>query len=685
MTACSAVLSDSIRHPGRHADLGKEIAMSRSTWAVAGRRAQQHVSVRTMSNRFRIAHVSACSFVVLSVGFFNTQPKPARAGDEPPARAASPSSRFFIDTRASLSSIQEKLYDLGTQTLAGVDMSGPSESDMPIQVLRVEAAKAGHQRAELALEAARIALREYEDGVVPREKKIRELEIELAKAELENADRAVPQARQRYARFKQVKTGSTANLARGWELEVGEAVARLQRKQVLFALELAQSTQKDFGSLQHRIKAKNLAADVERAASDELATRATWELEKSKVKKLEQMQSPKVRRLLIQDEQKQVLALLERALPLEEELSAKVDQIKDDDPRRESGIKRIADLTYQLQEIVDRAQHAAIAGAMGKLGRRLRLASPEFQAAASPAASSIGKGPAETGSNGPIAEHRRRLDKLQEEILNLGNLVLGAVNTSNRPGLDTIKQNITVQSAHANLENARLTREVAEIAVVEYEEGIFKQDQAIALGELKLAENDLARCRESVEFATSRLAKIKQASRGTAEDLSLEFTFEDKIVDANLREPKARLAVEKAKAKLEILREYVRPRRVEELKGELEKARADEITKQAVCELEKSRLKTLQEAVDHKAPEIHEQQVLSILDRAISTAEQLRTRMEQAEKSHESAEPLRKEIAEMLGQLQTLVAQGQMENAAAKWAKLKPRVSAATVRYLGTR
>ena len=38
-----------------------------------------------------------------------------------------------------------------------------------------------------------------------------------------------------------------------------------------------------------------------------------------------------------------------------------------------------------------------------------------------------------------------------------------------------INQKITVKSAEANYENAKLAREVAEIAVMEYSEGIYKQ------------------------------------------------------------------------------------------------------------------------------------------------------------------------------------------------------------------
>ena len=39
-----------------------------------------------------------------------------------------------------------------------------------------------------------------------------------------------------------------------------------------------------------------------------------------------------------------------------------------------------------------------------------------------------------------------------------------------------VNQRITVKAAEATYENARLAREVAEIAVVEYIEGIYKSD-----------------------------------------------------------------------------------------------------------------------------------------------------------------------------------------------------------------
>ena len=70
-----------------------------------------------------------------------------------------------------------------------------------------------------------------------------------------------------------------------------------------------------------------------------------------------------------------------------------------------------------------------------------------------------------------------------------------------------INQKITTKSAEANYENAKLTREVAEIAVVEYEEGIFKQDLATVEGEIKLAESDLSRSEDRVDWARRMFVK----------------------------------------------------------------------------------------------------------------------------------------------------------------------------------
>ena len=560
--------------------------------AVANRRPVK----REKPNRLRLALVSGCVLVAL----LTVQAGASRAGTEPrrqstpQAQTAPPTSRFVADSRVTLKQLHEKLTGLATQALAGLDTTEPSADEIASQALRVETAKVGLQRATLSREVAEIALKEYQEGVSHRKRGPANQCWKWPGRTWKVADRAVPEARQRYARFKKVKTGSAADLAREWQREAGETVAQLQRKKAQFAVEQAQSKLKVLIEYQHPRDVKNLKANVEKARSHELARQATLELEQSKLKKLERMNDPARSRNLLSDDRKQIVELLVRAIPLEEQLSSRLDQTKADGQPAESVRIEITGLTRELQEIVDRAHDAGTAAAMGRLKSGLRRArgrlalgllpdwSPMVNAGDPAQEASNGQGHARADSAQFISAQRRRLNKLQDEIVRLGSQALASLDTANRGGVDIsmiTTQMITVKSAQANFENSRLTREVAEIAIVEYEEGIFKQDQATLEGEVKLAESAAARAADSIEFARGQLAKIKQASRGTAEDLSLEFSYEDRIVQASQREPRDKLALEKARTKLDNLRKYVMPRRVKEIKAEVEKARSDELAK----------------------------------------------------------------------------------------------------------
>ena len=108
-------------------------------------------------------------------------------------------------------------------------------------------------------------------------------------------------------------------------------------------------------------------------------------------------------------------------------------------------------------------------------------------------------------------------------------------------------QQITTKSAEANYENAKLTREVAEIAVTEYVEGIYKQELATVEGEIKLAESDLSRSEDRLDWAQRMFEKgyVSMAAR-ISEELTLK---------------KARFALEQAQSKRKVLVEYTRARR----------------------------------------------------------------------------------------------------------------------------
>ena len=426
------------------------------------------------------------------------------------------------------------------RVLTGLGPEDPAEADVASQSLTVESAQAGLQQAVLARDAAAIDLKAYEEGIFPQQKKTCEAELAMAQAELESADRAIQPANERFAKIKQASSGSAADLASLWRHEAGVLSARLQQKKAMLVLEQAQSKLKVLLDYEHGKHVKELRASLVKARSAELAMRATWELEQAKLRML---QNPIRSRRPLADEKKQILALLERAIPLEEQSSVRIESLRDDSQPGEALRKEITDLTGQLQGIVDQAAAVQAAAALARLKSELdrpgRRPFPprDLEAAALPPANAIGQAPAATDSASPVAASRKRLNSLQAAILALGASVLERLHATERPRDAAVTQQIEIKSAESSFENAKLAREIAEIAVVEYTEGIVKQDLATLLGEVKLAESEASRSNDAVELAKFRLAKIKQASKGSAGDLATEHAFEDWVVEATHRAP----------------------------------------------------------------------------------------------------------------------------------------------------
>jgi hypothetical protein len=123
-------------------------------------------------------------------------------------------------------------------------------------------------------------------------------------------------------------------------------------------------------------------------------------------------------------------------------------------------------------------------------------------------------------------------------------------------------QQLATRRAKAFYEIARLTRELDELAVEEYEEVNYPRDLATVRGEIKLAESDLARSKASEELNRKK---------------------------AQFARKKAQFALEQAQSKLKVLTLYTKGKTVKELVSEAEKAKSDELAKQAAWDLEKSK------------------------------------------------------------------------------------------------
>ena len=134
-------------------------------------------------------------------------------------------------------------------------------------------------------------------------------------------------------------------------------------------------------------------------------------------------------------------------------------------------------------------------------------------------------------------------------------------------------QKITTQQAEASYKQSALTREVAEYAVKEYTEGVYKQDYETAKGEIALAKSDLERATDRMTWSKNMFGKgyVSKAA-SVADELSLE---------------KSKFSLEQSQTQLDVLEKYTKDKQTKSLRSDVEKARADELSKQSSWELEK--------------------------------------------------------------------------------------------------
>jgi HlyD family secretion protein len=140
-------------------------------------------------------------------------------------------------------------------------------------------------------------------------------------------------------------------------------------------------------------------------------------------------------------------------------------------------------------------------------------------------------------------------------------------------------QDIVILGAEADYKNAQLTREVAEMALREYKDGVFKQDLQTIEGEIALARSDHQRAEDRLVWARKMFEK-GFVSKGTlvADELSLK---------------KSIFTEEQAQTRMQVLQQYMKTRTVKQLESEVEKAKAGELGKKAAHDREVTAGKSL--------------------------------------------------------------------------------------------
>jgi HlyD family secretion protein len=154
-----------------------------------------------------------------------------------------------------------------------------------------------------------------------------------------------------------------------------------------------------------------------------------------------------------------------------------------------------------------------------------------------------------------------------------------------------INQKIATQQAEASYKQAKLVREVAEYAVKEYVLGIYLQDKATYLGQIKLAESDQERAIDRLQWSTTMYAK-GYVSKAT--NIADQLTKQQSDFD-----------VEQARMQLDVLEKYTKEKQIKSLNSDVEKAKADELSKESSLNLEQSKEKKLERQIEKctlKAP-----------------------------------------------------------------------------------
>jgi multidrug efflux pump subunit AcrA (membrane-fusion protein) len=136
-------------------------------------------------------------------------------------------------------------------------------------------------------------------------------------------------------------------------------------------------------------------------------------------------------------------------------------------------------------------------------------------------------------------------------------------------------QKIATRKAEAEYKQAKLTLEVSQISVQEYEKGTYPSDIQTADGELALAKSDLERAKDRKEWADRMLLqKLLSESQHLADVFALQ---------------KAEFTLKQATTKREVLEKYTYNKEMTELKANVKKAESDTLAKEQTYELEKSK------------------------------------------------------------------------------------------------
>ncbi len=303
-----------------------------------------------MGPSFRVLIVTSLATAVLGCCLLPAASKSARGGDDgPPGKRVDAPATFIADLQRTLKDDDLRLIALANQVLE--DPGAPGAVEDQLDRLRIDAMKAEgeYQYATFRREIAEMALKEYTEATLPHA--------------LTAADGALG-----VAQAEQVAAREMAKRAND---DTQKIVAQLGVLRAAFSLEQAESEKKVLVQYTKSKLTKDLGAQLEKAISEERARKAEWELLKRRIEKMQKAATAEPSHT---DVENRIIALLDRAAPIEELVQAMLARIKKEPKLVDTVASEVRSRTDELGAIIDEAEAVKASADFDRLKQRIQRA-----------------------------------------------------------------------------------------------------------------------------------------------------------------------------------------------------------------------------------------------------------------------------------------------------------------------
>ncbi len=296
----------------------------------------------------RVLSGTAVAMAVVGLVMLHGRSISARAGDDAPSsKGSAPHTAFVSEIQRTLKEDDLRLIALAKAVLD--DPNVPAQLEDQLDRLRVDGIKAeGESRyATLRREVADLALKEYVEAILPHDLIAAEAALAAAKAD-------------------QAKARARSENAFG---NVEKITAELEMKKAEFSLEGAESSKKVLVEYTKSKRIKDLESELAKARSDERTKKAEWERVKGRIEKTQKAATAGPDRTGVET---RILALLDRAVPVEEQIQARLQQFKKESDHNDAAEKEVRALMDQLGAIIDEGEAVKAADEFARVKPRLR-------------------------------------------------------------------------------------------------------------------------------------------------------------------------------------------------------------------------------------------------------------------------------------------------------------------------